>query len=146
MRQTVILDRRHFLKTSAAASAGLVIGFTWPTKAARASSEQSAANAFAPNAFLQIDRAGQVTIWKTMPEMGQGVHTSLPMLVAEELEVDWSKVSFAIADFNSKYGSQEAGGSASVANAWVPLRRAGAVAREMLITAAAQVWSVERGS
>lgn len=146
MRELVNLNRRNFLKTSVAASAELVVGFTWPTKAAGVSSEQSRANTFAPNAFLRIDRAGQVTIWKTMPEMGQGVHTSLPMLVAEELEVNWSKVSFAMADFNSKYGSQEAGGSASVADAWLPLRRAGATAREMLITAASQVWSVERGS
>jgi isoquinoline 1-oxidoreductase beta subunit len=98
---------------------------------------------FAPNAFLAIDPAGNVTIWLTRSEMGQGVTTSLPMLIAEELDADWSRVRVeqAIAG-EQDYGGMGTAGSSSVSANWIELRRAGAVARAMLIGAAAKAWDV----
>src|SRR6266545_1625834 len=130
-----LMERRAFLQTAGTVGAGLVIGFRIPT-----GRNQQVAG-FAPNAWLRIvvDRS----------EMGQGVTTALPMLLAEELEADWTKVKieFAPADkayINPLFGMQGTGGSTSVRAAWMPLRKAGAQAREMLITAAAQAWGVNR--
>jgi isoquinoline 1-oxidoreductase beta subunit len=136
-----VLNRRDFLKTGAAAGAGLVVAFYLPSKG----EALSAAGDFQPNAWLAIDPEGQVTIWLAKSEMGQGVHTALPMIVAEELEADWTKVRVeqALAHPN-RYGSQGTGGSTSVRTSWTPLRKAGAGAREMLLSAAAATWSVER--
>src|SRR5437764_1333010 len=104
---------------------------------------------FAPNAFLRIDRAGKVTFVMPMCEMGQGTYTSLPMLIAEELEVDVDKVAIEHsppddkAYVNPLIGIQMAGGSTAIRGMYVPLRRAGATARVMLVTAAAQRWKVD---
>jgi isoquinoline 1-oxidoreductase beta subunit len=118
---------------------GLLIGMHLPDHWAHADDE----SAFVPNAFIQIDVDDTVTIWAKNPEIGQGVNTSLPMIVAEELDVDWSKVKSVQADFNrSAYGGQGAGGSWSVHSSWEQLRTAGATARAMLLTAAAQEWGV----
>jgi isoquinoline 1-oxidoreductase subunit beta len=138
-----VLNRRDFLKTGAALSAGLVVGLYLPSKG----EALSAAGNFQPNAWLAIDPDGQVTIWLAKSEMGQGVHTALPMIVAEELEADWTKVRVeqALAHPN-RYGSQGTGGSTSVRTSWQPLRKAGATAREMLLSAAAATWGVERDS
>ncbi|HUI61515.1 MAG TPA: molybdopterin cofactor-binding domain-containing protein, partial [Steroidobacteraceae bacterium] len=101
-----------------------------------------------PNAFVRIDADSQVTIVVARPEIGQGVHTSLPMLVAEELDVDWEKIRIepATGVDHAAYGDQYAGGSQSVRTGWEPLRRAGAVARAMLVLAAAHRWRVETES
>ena len=139
------LSRRDFLKTSSAAGAVFVLGFYLPKKSGEAAAADDA-SAFAPNAFLEIAANGGVTIWVAKSEMGQGVRTSLPMLVAEELDADWSKVQVRQADFDAKYGDQVTGGSLSVRTSWEPLRKAGATAREMLIGAAAQTWGVDRSS
>src|SRR5207302_10759220 len=85
---------------------------------------------------------GMVTIWATKSEAGQGVKTSLAMLVADELEADWSKVRVAQAPFDARFGDQDTSGSASIRQLWEPLRRAGAAAREMLVSAAAKQWGV----
>jgi len=104
-------------------------------------------NTFEPNAFLRIDADGRVTIAVARPEIGQGVRTALPMIVVDELDADWSKVSVEQASLNeSRYGDQFAGGSQSVRKSWDPLRHAGAVARAMLVTAAAQQWNVDEAS
>jgi CO/xanthine dehydrogenase Mo-binding subunit len=139
------LDRREFLSIGAAAGAGLVLGF----RIGGAGEGALAAEApppFKPNAWLQIDPSGQVTIWVGKSEMGQGVMTALPMIVAEELEADWTKVGVRLADYGEEYGDQGTGGSRSVRDSFAPLRSAGAAAREMLLAAAAATWSVEKKS
>lgn len=136
------VNRRDFLKVSAATGAGLVIGFYLPSKSEAALFDPEH---FQPNAWLAIDAQGQVTIWLAKSEMGQGVHTALPMIVAEELEADWSKVRVQQALAHpDRYGSQGTGGSTSVRTSWERLRKAGAAAREMLVAAAAATWGAER--
>jgi isoquinoline 1-oxidoreductase beta subunit len=104
---------------------------------------QAAGTAFQPNAFLRIDTDGTVTVTVARTEMGQGVRTSLPMIIAEELDADLSKVKVEGADADAKkYGDQTTGGSDSIRRAWDPLRKAGASAREMLVAAAAAQWNV----
>jgi len=136
------MERRAFLQTAGGAGAALVIGFRIPGRG-----EQEPAP-FAPNAWLRISPDDSVLVIVDRSEMGQGVATSLPMLLAEELEADWSKVKieFAPADkayINPLFGLQGTGGSSSVRAAWTPLRKAGAAAREVLIAAAAQRWAVK---
>ncbi len=100
--------------------------------------------AFAPNVFLAVEPAGDVVIWLTRSEMGQGVETALPMIVAEELDADWSRVRVerAVLDQRFDYGSMMTAASSSVTSMWTELRRAGAAARHMLLRAAADAWSV----
>lgn len=137
-------SRRDFLKLSvgAAVGGGLLIGFGLPARSQNPT-------LFAPNAFLRIDRAGKVTFVMPYVEMGQGTYTSIPMLIAEELEVDIDKVALEHAPADDKVyanpliGAQITGASTSVRGAYVPLRRAGATARVMLVTAAAQRWEVD---
>ena len=132
------LSRRAFLGTSAAAGAGLVIGFYLPS---RALAEAEAG--FSPNAYLTIAFDGKITIVVARSEMGQGVRTSLPMILAEELEADWKQIAIEQAGASTLFGDQTTGGSASVRTTWDPMRKAGAQAREMLISAAAQEWAVK---
>ncbi len=132
------LSRRAFLGTSAATTAGLVIGFYLP---AQALAEAEAA--FSPNAYLTIASDGKITIVVARSEMGQGVRTSLPMILAEELEADWQQIAIEQAGASTLFGDQTTGGSASVRSTWDPMRKAGAQAREMLISAAAQAWAVK---
>jgi isoquinoline 1-oxidoreductase subunit beta len=134
------LSRREFLATGAAAGAGLVIGFYLPHGGARA------AEVFAPNAYLKITPANKVTVVVARSEMGQGVRTALPMILAEELEADWKQIVIEQAGASTLYGDQTTGGSASVRTTWDPMRKAGAAAREMLISAAAAEWGVGRAS
>jgi len=135
----VTFSRRAFLRTSTAAATGLVIGFYLPS---RARAEDAAA--FAPNAYLSITPEGKITIVVARSEMGQGVRTSLPMILAEELEADWKQIEIEQAGASNLFGDQTTGGSASVRTTWEPMRKAGAQAREMLISAAAQQWNVVR--
>src|SRR5881409_762533 len=140
------VSRREFLETTAAAGAGLVIGFHLPAGGRFAA---AAAAPFAPNAWLRISPDNSVLVVVDRSEMGQGVTTALPMLVAEELDADWTKVKieFAPADkayTNPMFGMQGTGGSTSVRAAYTPLRKAGAAAREMLLTAAAETWGVDK--
>jgi len=150
MSATTPLDRRSFLKTGVAAGAGLVIGFYLPGRreALAASRAGEAAASGMINAWVRISPDDRVTVIVSKSEMGQGVATSMPMLLAEELECDWKKVRFefapaALVYFDPFFHMQGTGGSTSVRSGWVPLRQAGATAREMLIAAAAQKWSVD---
>jgi isoquinoline 1-oxidoreductase subunit beta len=136
------LSRRDFLTAGVAAGAGLVIGFYLP----HGSSSPNANGTFAPNAYLKIAPDGKITITVARSEMGQGVRTSLPMILAEELEADWKQISIEQAPASTLYGDQSTGGSASVRTTWDPMRKAGASAREMLISAAALEWKVPRGT
>jgi len=139
-------SRRGFLKTTATGGAALVIGFCLPGFAAAAddpqSQEEKRVNPF--NSWVVIDQNGQVTLRVGKSEMGQGVMSSLPTILADELECDWRKVRIEQAETNPDlYGDQGTGGSSSVRESWRPLRQAGAAAREMLISAAAETWSVD---
>ncbi len=139
-----LLTRRTFLKTSAVAWGSLLVAFHLPRAAARSRAASSADNPFAPNAWLEIAATGEIKIWCGRSEIGQGVRTNLPMIVAEELCCDWKKVQVVQADLDPKYGEQLTGGSLSTRTSYTNLRKAGAAAREMLISAAAGEWEVER--
>lgn len=135
------VSRRSFLKVTALAGGGLMLGFHALSK--EISGSTIADEVFAPNAFLKIDNTGVVTLMAPNPEVGQGIKTALPMLVAEELEIDWSKVVIVQAPLNTKdFTRQVAGGSGSIRSSWESFRKAGATARHMLIEAAAQTWNV----
>ncbi len=138
------LDRRSFLQVSAAAGGGLLIGFYLPpTLEAQAQAGPPPPPPLAPNAFVRIGTDGKVVIIAKNPEVGQGIRTSLPMLIADELDVDWSAVTYEQADVDAvKYGPQSAGGSTGTPTNWTPMRQVGAAARHMLIAAAAETWSV----
>jgi isoquinoline 1-oxidoreductase subunit beta len=133
-------SRREFVASGVAAGAGLVIGFYLPHRGPRV------ADSFAPNAYLKITPDNEVTIVVARSEMGQGVRTALPMILAEELEADWKNVKIDQAGASTLYGDQTTGGSASVRTTWDPMRKAGAAAREMLISAAAAEWGVARAA
>lgn len=133
-------SRRFFLRVSALAGGSLVLG---GGEELLAQPPQRRAAPLVPSSFIQIDPSGIVTITAKNPEMGQGVKTSLPMIIADELDADWKMVKIVQADLDEvKYGSQSAGGSRSTPNNWDLLRRVGASARVMLIKAAAQTWNV----
>jgi CO/xanthine dehydrogenase Mo-binding subunit len=134
------LSRREFVAAGVAAGAGLVIGFYLPHKP---SSEK---DSFSPNAYLRITPDNKIIIVVARSEMGQGVRTALPMILAEELEADWKQIQIEQAGASTLFGDQTTGGSASVRTTWDPMRKAGAAAREMLITAAALTWNVARAS
>jgi isoquinoline 1-oxidoreductase beta subunit len=151
------LSRRAFLRVSAAAGGGLLLHFRWPAPGERAAdgaveraaegAAESAAD-FAPNAFLRIGGDGRVTVICNKAEMGQGVSTSLCMLLAEELDADWSRVGFEFAPVDPVYahpgfGIQMTGGSTSTLAMSEPMRRAGGAARLILVAAAAQQWGVD---
>ena len=140
-------SRRGFLRAGAAGA--LVIGMT-PAGALAASTSQAAAGtttaagdaAFTPSVFIRIGRDGVVTLVSKQPEIGQGIKTSLPMIIAEELEIDWKDVRIVQGDLNPAYGSQDAGGSTSTPTNYEAFHRLGAAARTVLVQAAAQSWKV----
>src|SRR5256884_9898196 len=132
-----IVNRREFLKTGAATGATLVIGLYLPAFHPRGSHAPVARELFKPNAWIEIRPDGAVTIWTGRSEMGQGVRTAMPMIVAEELEADWTRVRVAQADADPAYGDQFTVGSRSVRSGFEPLRKAGAPAPGMLIAPAA---------
>jgi isoquinoline 1-oxidoreductase beta subunit len=140
------LNRRTFLKTTTAVGGGLMIGSYLALDGADA--DLLAAGTFEPNIWLKVNSDDTVRIMLTQLEMGQGVMTSMPMLVAEELDMDWSKIKTEWTPADAKYGNPNFGGqqltagSNSVRGMWKILRGAGATARAMLVTAAAQTWSV----
>lgn len=140
--EIVKLDRRTFLKLTGLAGGGLMLGFAM-TYAPAAGARSREAKAFAPNGYVKIDASG-ITVYAPNPEIGQGVKTSLPMIVAEELDAAWRDVHVEQSSIDEAiYGRQVAGGSMSIPTSWDPLRRAGAVARAMLVSAAANEWQVE---
>ena len=150
MKSIANLSRRRFLQSSAALGGVLVVGFFLPGGRGRFAHAEDAKKPIAPNAFVRIGKDGIVTVVVKHLEFGQGVTTSLPMILAEELECDWSKVRWELAPAAPEYahtafGIQMTGGSSSVWNSWEQLRTAGAQARTMLVQAAADQWKVKPG-
>ena len=139
-----VVDRRQFIKVSALAGGGLLVGtyLRFGNSLAYAETVPTAAENFAPNAFISIAPSGAVSIIAPNSEMGQGIKTGLPMIVAEELDVAWESVTIVQGDLNPAYGRQSSVGSGSTIGNFTPLRVAGATARAMLIDAAAQTWGV----
>lgn len=138
----VIVDRRRFLTTSAAAAGGLLIGVALPGRSSVAASQAPAATRL--NAFVHIGSNDIVTLIIHKSEMGQGTVTSLSMLLAEELGCRWESIRNEFAKPDPAYGVLGVYGSNSIRTSWQPLRLAGATAREMLVSAAAAEWSVDR--
>jgi len=144
-------SRRNFLTATSALGGGLLLGLGLPARGEVRDTSTTDAP-FAPNAFLRIDRAGKVTFVSPMIEMGEGTYTSLPMLIAEELEVDVDRIAIEHSPADDKVyvnpliGVQMTGASTAIRAMYVPLRRAGAAARVMLVTAAAQRWKVDPSS
>lgn len=138
------LSRRSFVVTSAVAGAGLLLGVRLPDRRRTESGGEASvlgSEPFAPNAWVRLDESGDVTILIHKSEMGQGVWTALPMIVAEEMDADWRRVRAERAPTRPEYQTAT-GGSSSVRDSWDGLRRAGAAARTMLVTAAAKRWNV----
>src|SRR4030081_795818 len=145
------LSRRRLLQAGAAVGGGLMLSLSLPF--ANGEAEAADAHGFAPNAFIRIEGDGQIVLTMPYVEMGQGTYTSIPMLIAEELEVDLKQVQLEHAPPNEKlYGNpliggvQAAGNSNAIRAAWQPLRQAGAIARTMLVSAAAQRWNADPAS
>ncbi len=143
------MGRRMFIQSSAMAGGGLVLGFNWLASCKREPEVvglQMPSEWYDINAYLKIGDNGVVTIMSPNPEIGQNVKTSMPMIVAEELDVDWNNVIVEQAPLKTEaFTWQVAGGSRSIANGWEPLRTAGATAKQMLKEAAAQAWQVPVG-
>jgi isoquinoline 1-oxidoreductase subunit beta len=144
------LSRRGFLRASAAAGGGLLLGLQLPFAASE--SQAASSDTFEPNAFIRIGGDGQVVLTMPYIEMGQGTYTSIPMLIAEELEVGLDQVRLEHAPPNEKLyanpllGVQATGNSNAMRGAWQPMRRAGATAKAMLVAVAAKRWNVDPGS
>lgn len=135
------IDRRSFIRVAAGTTGALAVGIVSTRDIARAA-RRAAPNA-ALSAFVEVAPDGLVTIIAKNPEIGTGMKTSLPMLIAEELDVDWSAVRVVQADYAAKYGDQFTGGSTGIWENWTALRQAGAAARAMLIAAAAKRWGTD---
>lgn len=145
--KSISLSRRNFLKTSLLAGGGMLVGFNLLNACkseAQLPLDISKLNFNDFNAFIKISDEGYVTIFSPNPEIGQGVKTAMPMIIAEELDVAWDKVSVAQGIYDPKnYQRQVAGGSQSIRSGWDALRRTGATTKQMLVNAAAITWGVE---
>ena len=151
MNEIVNMSRRDFIKASLSVSGGLTLGLYLGGMNRQCEANTQATATFLPNAFIRIGTDDSVTVIMGRSEMGQGVYTALPMLIAEELDADWSKVRVEAAPVDPAYDHpffkmQMTGGSSSVSSSWEPLRKAGATARAMLVSAAAETWVVDPAS
>ena len=141
VRRRTTLSRRSILKIGVAGGAGLVLAFQLSGKAMAAAAPVK--GEFAPNAFLRVAPTGRILIYSKSPEIGQGIKTAFPLIIAEELDAAWTDVDIEQAPINpAVYGRQSAGGSRSIPLSWDQLRQAGATARVMLVSAAAKEWRV----
>src|SRR5258708_1719558 len=150
MSAPAMVGRREFLKTGAALGGGLLVSWDLPVPA-KAGTAAASENQVALNAFVRIGTDESVTVISNHSEMGQGIYTSLPMLLNEELEADWSKIRVEAAPVDKVYnhpvfGMQMTGGSTTTPGEWEHYRKMGALARTMLVTAAAQQWNVDAAS
>src|SRR5688500_12330190 len=147
-RVKTTINRRSFLKATAMAGGGMMLSFSW-LAGCKPSTEEALGipeEWFELNSYIKIGENGVVTLMAPNPEFGSNVKTSLPMILAEELDTDWKHVIVEQADFfPERFERQFTGGSQAMNAAWKPLRTAGATARQMLINAAAQTWNVPTG-
>jgi len=147
MKEKNTLNRRSFFKITTVAGGGMVLGFSiFGCKQPQEIAEvlELPSEWYDINAYLKIGNNGVVTIFSQNPEIGQNIKTSMPMIVAEELDVDWKKVMVEQAGLNTEgFDRQVAGGSQSIRQGWQTLRKAGATARQMLVNAAAEQWGVD---
>ncbi len=138
---SIAVSRRTFFQATATATGGLLLSFGWdgvPTLLAQPATLQ-------PNGFVRIEADGTVVIWSKNPDMGQGVKTALPMILAEEMDADWTRVRALDAELDrAKFGGQGSGGSGSMRDEWDLYRNAGAAVRELMAGAAADIWQVPR--
>lgn len=139
---TTEIHRRDFLKISGLATAGLLIGIGGATAKALQPETPAAEKAFEPSAYLSIRSDGRIILFSKNPEIGQGIKTALPQILAEELDVDWAKIEVQQGGLDNRFGAQFAGGSTGIKSNFTAVRYAGAAAREMLIEAAARRWQV----
>ncbi len=140
-----LMERRSFLKITALAGGGVMLGLCTEQRA-KAQGRGAPAVPPDPHNYIRVSADGTVTIIAKNPEVGQGVRTMLPMLIADELDVDWKSVKIEQADFDdSKYSAQSAGGSTATPVNWVPMRQVGAAGRMLFVAAAAQTWNVPAG-
>lgn len=152
MNRIIKVNRRIFRHPDMALRGGLIIAVVSPPTESEDEPEEIKPGPFVPNAFVQIGTDDMVTIIVNKSEMGQGVYTSLPMLVTEELECDWEKIRVEAAPVDPAYNHvdwviiQVTGGSSSVRSEWERYREAGATAREMLLSAAAEIWNVDKAT
>lgn len=138
MSTSINTSRRNFLKIAATAGGGLMLGFNWSEAGAMVVKNATAAGNIDFNSYLSIGTDGIITIMSPNPEVGQNIKTSFPMIVAEELDADWTKVKVVQAALDTKrFERQVTGGSGAVPHSWKRLRTAGATARQMLVEAAA---------
>src|SRR5258705_1637341 len=136
------VGRRQFLKIAGGAGAGLVLAFSLGGPFARGAQAATSGETVL-NAYIRVAPSGAIILYNKAPEIGQGIKTSFPMILAEHLDADWADVQIEQAPINpAVYGRQSAGGSRSTPTGWEPHRRAGAVARAMLVSAAAKEWGV----
>jgi isoquinoline 1-oxidoreductase beta subunit len=148
MSATFKTSRRNFMKLAATASGGLFLGFNWTDSDASPIMEVLDESAIMSgnigfNNYLSISTDGVITIMSPNPELGQNIKTSFPMIVAEELDADWTKVKVLQAALDpTKFERQVTGGSGAVPHSWERLRKAGAAARHMLVEAASKRWNV----
>lgn len=142
MTISTTVSRRQFIKLTGAGTSALILGFAAPWACAK--DKVLSDTEFEPNAWVKITSDDTITVVMPRSELGQKVWTALPMILADELEADWSKVKVVQGHLNEAYGNQTTGGSKSVRTNYDALRKAGATAREMLITAAANKWTVDR--
>ena len=147
MTRSINKGRRDFLKLSSLTAGGFMLGFNWLANEAKASAVVSKIAAGADigfNSYLSISTDGLITLFSPNPELGQNIMTSFPMVVAEELDADWSKVKVVQAALDTaRFDRQATGGSGAVPHSWKLLRTAGATARYMLVAAAAKKWGVD---
>jgi isoquinoline 1-oxidoreductase subunit beta len=147
MTRSINKSRRDFLKITSLSAGGLMLGFNWFTndaKAAAVVTKIAAAGDIGFNSYLSISTDGLITLFSPNPELGQNIMTSFPMVVAEELDADWTKVKVVQAALDtSRFDRQVTGGSGAVPHSWKLLRTAGATARYMLVAAAAKKWNVD---
>jgi isoquinoline 1-oxidoreductase beta subunit len=137
------MERRSFLKISALAGGGVIFGLGTEREASAQGRGMQPAAPPDPHNYIKVAPDGTVTIVAKNPEVGQGIRTMLPMLIAEELDVDWKSVKIEQADFDdARYAAQMAGGSTATPTNWTPMRQVGAAGRQLFLTAAAQTWNV----
>ncbi|MDD5170376.1 MAG: molybdopterin-dependent oxidoreductase, partial [Syntrophales bacterium] len=152
MMEIIKIDRRDFMKTGLAVGGGLILGIFLSFRIRPGKAEARPVGPFMPNAFIRIGTDDSVTLIINKSEMGQGVYTALPMLIAEELECDWKRISLEAAPVNPAYNHtqwgvmQGTGGSSSIVSEWERMRKVGAAAREMLLAAAAAIWQVDKAT